>query len=47
MGAVAELPVGLTFVGPAFSEGLLLALGYAFEQAVKARRPPTFPATVG
>jgi amidase len=34
------LPVGLSFLGPAWSEGRLLALGYAFEQATKARRLP-------
>jgi amidase len=35
-----DLPVGISFVGPAFSESRLLALGYAFEQATKARRLP-------
>lgn len=35
-----DLPVGLSFLGPAFSEGKLLALGYSFEQATKARRLP-------
>lgn len=34
------LPVGLSFFGPAFSEPRLLALGFAFEQATKARRTP-------
>ena len=34
------LPVCLSFLGPAFSEPHLLALGYAFEQATKARRIP-------
>ena len=34
------LPVGISFVGPAFSEGRLLALGYAFEQASRALRLP-------
>lgn len=34
------LPVGISFLGPAFSEGRLLALGYAFEQATRARRSP-------
>jgi amidase len=32
MGAVQGLPVGLSFVGPAWSEARLLSLGYAFEQ---------------
>jgi amidase len=35
-----DLPVGLSFLGPAFSEPRLLALGYAFEQATRARRLP-------
>ena len=35
-----RLPVTLSFLGPAFSEGRLLAIGYSFEQATKARRRP-------
>lgn len=35
-----DLPVGLSFLGPAFSEGRLLALGFSFEQATHARRLP-------
>lgn len=35
-----RLPVGISFLGRAFSEGKLLGLGYAFEQATKARRRP-------
>jgi len=34
------LPVGLSFLGAAFSESRLLALGYAFEQATHAIRTP-------
>jgi amidase len=45
MGLVDGLPVGLSFVGPAWSEARLLAYGYAFEQAAQARRPPTYAAT--
>jgi len=33
MGLVKGLPVGLSFMGPKWSEGLLLNLGYAYEQA--------------
>jgi amidase len=32
-GAVSGLPVGLSFIGPAWSEPRLIALAYAFEQA--------------
>lgn len=35
-----DLPVGISFFGPAFTEPKLLALGYAFEQATRARRLP-------
>jgi amidase len=40
------LPVGLTFMGRAFSEPRLIQLAYAFEQATKVRQPPTFLETV-
>jgi amidase len=42
MGLVQGLPVGLSFLGPAWSEDRLLAYGYAFEAATKARKAPTF-----
>ncbi len=41
MGMVDGLPVGLSFVGPKWSEATLLAYGYAYEQASKKRVPPT------
>lgn len=41
MGLVDGLPVGLSFLGPAWSEQLLLSLGYAYEQAAPARVLPT------
>ena len=40
MGNVTGLPVGLSFIGPKWSEQLLLSLGYAFEQATHARKVP-------
>ena len=33
MGMIKGLPVGLSFIGPKWSEALLLSLGHAFEQA--------------
>ena len=42
MGTVHRLPVGLSFIGPAWSEARLLALGYAFEQAAQVRVVPSF-----
>jgi amidase len=35
-----DLPVGISFFGPAWSEPKLFALGYSFEQLTKARRLP-------
>jgi amidase len=36
------LPVGMSFFGRAWSEPLLIKLAYAYEQAAKIRRPPSF-----
>lgn len=41
-GVVHGLPVGISFIGAAWSEPTLLRLAYAFEQATKLRRRPTF-----
>ena len=35
-----DYPLGLTFSGRAWSEGKLLRLAYAYEQATNARKPP-------
>jgi amidase len=43
-GQAFGLPVGITFIGGAWSEARLIALAYAYEQASKLRRPPAFAA---
>ena len=40
------LPVNISFIGRAFSEPTLIRLAFAFEQATKARRVPTFLPTI-
>lgn len=42
MGAVRDVPVGLSFFGPAWSEETLIGLAYAYEQVSKARVTPAF-----
>ena len=44
--ALGQLPIGLTFMGPARSEATLIKLAYAFEQATCARRAPRFAPTL-
>jgi len=44
-GYFRGLPVGISFFGRAWSEPTLIKLAYAYEQATKHRRPPTFAPT--
>ncbi|MFC5462210.1 amidase [Massilia niabensis] len=45
-GFTRGLPVGLSFVGGAWSEATLIGMAYAYEQATKRRRAPVYPASV-
>jgi len=46
-GSVYGLPVGISFMGTAYSEPVLIRLAYAFEQGSRARETPAFlPGTV-
>jgi amidase len=45
-GYIFGLPVGMSFFAGAYKEPELIAMAYAFEQAVKIRIAPTLPATL-
>ena len=45
-GFVFGLPVGLSFVGTAFTEAALIGMAYDYEQASNQRRAPAFPRSV-
>lgn len=45
-GFISGLPVGMTLLGPAWSEGALIRYAYAFEQATRHRKAPTLARTV-
>ena len=46
MGDSHGLPIGIVFMGPAWSEARLIELGYSYEQLTHARKPPQFLRTV-
>ena len=46
VGEARGLPLGLTFLGRAYSEPQLIGFGYALEQRLKARKAPTYKATL-
>jgi amidase len=45
-GAAFGLPVGVSFIGGKWAEPKLISLAYAWEQATKLRKPPSFLPTV-
>jgi len=46
MGFVFGVPVGISFMGTAFSEGKLITLASGFEHVTQARKPPQFLPTL-
>ncbi len=46
MGQVQGLPIGLSFTGAAWSDAQLYGYAFAFEQATRHRRAPTFRPTI-
>ncbi|MFT3755772.1 MAG: amidase [Pseudoxanthomonas sp.] len=46
MGSSNGLPLGILFIGTAWSEPRLIELGYAYEQLTRARTPPGYKPTL-
>jgi amidase len=46
VGDAQGLPLGLTFMGPAYSEPQLLGFGFALERILQARTPPYYAETL-
>ena len=46
MGAVAGLPIGVSFIGGKWTDAKVLAAGYAYEQASRKRVTPTYRVSV-
>ena len=43
---IQGLPIGLSFIGPRWSDATLIGLAYGFEQVTKVRKPPRFEPTI-
>jgi amidase len=47
MGLIAGLPVGISFIGPAWSDASLIGYAFAFERETSHRRAPRLLAIAG
>ena len=47
MGAIHDMPIGISFFSKAYDEGGILKIAYAYEQASKKRTAPGFKERVG
>jgi amidase len=47
MGMISGLPVGISFIGPAWSDASLIGFGYAFERETAHRRAPQLLPSAG
>jgi amidase len=45
MGFIGDLPAGISFIGTAWSEPLLIEIAYGYEQATKHRKAPQYLVT--
>ena len=45
MGFIEDLPVGITFFGRAWSEPILIEIGYSYQQGTKHRKAPNYIVT--
>ncbi|OON62320.1 amidase [Massilia sp. KIM] len=45
-GYLRGLPIGISFVGTAWSDAALIGMAYAYEQATRHRRAPGYPASI-
>ena len=46
MGEIFDLPVGLSIMSSAYKEETIIKIAYAFEQATKARKKPSYKKTL-
>ncbi len=46
MGEIFDLPVGLSIISSAYKEETIIKIAYAFEQATKARKKPSYKKTL-